>query len=171
MTLSEADFTKIVEAGCDACGSDELVLRAYVRARFVLLEGEAYGAPRFDYKGEDLAKGTFRVECASCKHVLHDDATCSRCGAADGVTRALESPDAIAAARPKACPGCSDEQVGYVAWLPVVVKAHAARPDKPRSTTSLDDDGCHGAQLECKECLYTASVGPAGICALCGAAR
>jgi hypothetical protein len=171
MSLSEADFTKIVEGKCDACGAEELVLRAYVRARFLLLEGEAYGAPRFDYKGEELAKGTFRVECASCKHLVHDDATCPRCGAADGVTRALESPDTNAAQHPKACPGCGDEQVGYVTWLPVVVKTHAARPEKPRTTTSLDDDGCHGAQIECKACLFTTGVGAAGACALCGTAR
>jgi hypothetical protein len=171
MSLTEEQFTKLVETACAKCGANELTLRAYVPARFTLLEGEAYGAPRFAYKGEELAKGTYKVECVSCKHLVHDDTTCAKCGAAGGVTRALEAPDAGASTRPKACPGCGDEQVGYVAWMPVVVKTHAARPEKPRTTTSLDDEGCHGAQIECKECLFTQAVAAPGACALCGATK
>jgi hypothetical protein len=166
MSLTEAEFTAIVEKGCPTCGPGDLALRAFVQARFTLLEGEAYGAPRFGYKGEELARGTFRVECATCKQRLHESDTCPGC-AKPTLAKALETPDAHAGERPRACPGCQDEQVGYVAWVPVALRVRDTRPDKPRTLTSLDDEGCHGVRVECKECLYSEPLPQRG-CALCG---
>lgn len=163
MSLSEAEFTTLVTSPC-ACGSTELVLRAYVATRFTLLGGEAYGAPRYIYKGEDLARGVFRADCAGCKKVVYESDACPVCKQGS-VAAALAAPDKHT--RPLECPGCKDEQVGYVAYLPVTVKSHDGRPEKARTLTSLDDEGCHGIRVECKDCLYSEPL-PKTTCPLCG---
>lgn len=163
MSLSEAEFTTLVTSPCDACGESEILLRAYVATRFTLLFGEAYGAHRYIYKGEDLARGVYRADCAGCKKTLYASDACPLCKLGS-VATALFAPDKHT--RPRECPGCKDEQVGYVAYLPVTVRSRDGRPEKARTLTSLDDDGCHGMRVECKDCLYSEPLPKQG-CVLC----
>ncbi len=164
MSLSEADFTTLVTSACDACGSNELVIRAYVAARFTLLSGEAYGAHRYIYKGEDLARGVYRAECGGCKKTRYESDSCPVCKAGS-VEAALHASDKHT--RPLECPGCKDEQVGYVAYLPVTVKSSEGRPEKARTLTTLDDEGCHGIRVECKDCLYSEPLPKSGCVLRC----
>ena len=163
MSLSEADFTTLVTSPCEGCGGAELLLRAYVAARFTLLTGEAYGAHRYIYKGEDLARGVYRADCATCKKTRYESDACPVCKVGS-VEAALALRDKHT--RPLECPGCKDEQVGYVAYLPVTVKSSGGHPEKARTLTSLDDDGCHGIRVECKDCLYSEPLPKSG-CVLC----
>jgi hypothetical protein len=165
MSLTEAEFTTLVESACDSCGSTEIVLRSYVTTRFTLLGGEAYGAQKFIHKGEDLARGVYRADCGSCKKTRYESDACPACKQGS-VAAALAASDAQT--RPLACPQCNDEQVAYLAWLPVTVKANEGRPEKARTLTQLDDEGCHGVRVECKECLYSEPLPKHGGCLLCG---
>ena len=81
MTLSEAAFTAIVDAGCTACPSKKLSVEAIVAQKVPLLGGESYGSPSWGYKGEDLVRGTYRIACDGCKTELYAATACSRCEA------------------------------------------------------------------------------------------
>ena len=79
MPLDEAEFTKLVDAGC-TCGSHELHVEALVAQKLELYRGDLYGSPSWGYKGEQLVQGTYSIACARCHHELYATAACPLCG-------------------------------------------------------------------------------------------
>lgn len=150
MPLSEAAFTVLVDAGCADCHTKKLVVEAFVAQRLPLLAGEPYGPPSWGYKGEDLVHGTYRIACDGCKKELYTEAACSRCGAADGVEKALETENAFPL--PRACASCGCELLTATAFVPAVVVYEGKRAAKARTQTAPEDPGFHASRAECKEC-------------------
>lgn len=164
MTLTEAEFTTVVDAGCDDCREKRLVVEAIVAQKIPLLGGEPYGAPSWGYKGEDLVAGTYRIACAGCDKELYAATACSRCGAEGGVLRALETENRFAL--PKGCARCDAELLTATAFVPATVIYEGKRADKARTQTAPEDPGFHLLRVECKNCRAVSDVG--GGCPLCG---
>lgn len=157
--LTEAAFSAIVEAGCAECKAKRasppaLVVEAFVAQTLPLLGGEPYGSPSWGYKGEDLVRGTYRISCDACKKELFAETACSRCGAADGVERALSLESAFPL--PTSCTQCGNEQVTATAYVPAVVMYEGKRGAKARTQTTPEDTGFHAFRAECKQCRNVA---------------
>jgi len=164
MGLSEEEFTALVDAGCPDCPKASLAIDALVPQKVPLLGGEPYGAPTWGYKGEDLVRGVYCVACESCKRELYASAACPRCGAADGVERALSAADAVPLA--KACAACGGELLTATAVVPARVAYDGKRSSKPRAQAAPEEPGFHAIRVECKTCLgVTERRDP---CPLCG---
>lgn len=165
MPLTEESFTALVDAGCPACPSKRLAIEALVVQRLPLLDGEPYGAPSWGYKGEDLVRGTFRISCRECQRELFAVTDCPRCGAADGVARAMEEENA--APLPTAC-ACGSKLLTALAYVPAEVEYEGKRANKARTQTAPEDPGFHTLRVECKECGKVAEL--RAPCPLCGGA-
>lgn len=164
MTLSEAAFTAIVDAGCTACPSKKLSVEAIVAQKVPLLGGESYGSPSWGYKGEDLVRGTFRISCEDCKKELFTATACSRCDAAGGVARALERENGFPL--PISCAKCGSELVTAMAFVPAVVIYEGKRGAKARTQTVKEDPGFHAYRVECTQCRNVAEQrDPCPLCA------
>ncbi len=164
MSLTEAAFAEIVDAGCSDCGNKKLAIEAIVLQNLPLLAGELFGAPSWAYKGEDLVQGTYRIACDGCKKELYSEAACSRCNAPRGVARALESENTFPF--PTECAGCSSELLTAMAFVPALVLYEGKRAAKARSQTAPEDPGFHAIRLECKNCRKVMEpVGPRPLCA------
>jgi RNA polymerase subunit RPABC4/transcription elongation factor Spt4 len=167
MSLSEADFTRIVGAGCPACSARSLTIEALVPQRVPLLGGEPYGAPSWGYKGEDLVRGTYRVACEGCKKELFATADCPLCNAEGGVDRAQNEVDP--APLPVSCDRCSGDLLVATAFVPALLVYEGKRPSRPRAQAAPEEPGFHMTRVECKAChAVTERRDP---CPLCGAPR
>jgi hypothetical protein len=162
--LDEATFTAKVNAGCSACGAKKLAIRSYVEGRFPLMDGEPTGTVSWAYKGEGFVDGVFEIGCASCAKVLFTDPACPRCGAPEGLARALGSENARAV--PKTCPTCGAHTLTYRAMVPVRVTYEGGRTSPARASTTLYDEGFHGLGADCKAC--GALQAARAECDLCG---
>ena len=134
MTLSEEMFSTLVDAGCSACRSRSLVVEAIVARKIPLHGGEPFGAPSWGYKGEDLVRGTFRVECADCHKEIFSATACPRCKAEGGVERALASENTFPL--PSSCAKCSSELVTVTAFVPASV-AYDGKVAKKATTQTV----------------------------------
>jgi RNA polymerase subunit RPABC4/transcription elongation factor Spt4 len=150
MPLSEADFTALVDAGCDTCGGKTVLVESIVLQKIPLLGGEPYGAPSWGYKGEDLVRGTYRIACKECERDLYASSVCPRCESEGGIARALENENAFAL--PEKCQSCGNEMLTANAYVPAVVVYEGKRAAKARTTTKPEDPGFHASRVECKEC-------------------
>ncbi|MDB4945018.1 MAG: hypothetical protein JWP97_4552 [Labilithrix sp.] len=166
MPLTEESFTALVDAGCPRCAGVDLTLEALVLQKLPLLEGELYGSPSWGYKGEELVMGSHLITCNACEHELYRATDCHRCGAADGVTRALETASAVPL--PTRCTGCGSPLVTAFAFVPATVHYEGKRAQKARTQTSPEDEGFHFVRAECKQCKQVAEVRQP--CPLCGGA-
>ena len=162
--LTEAEFTAIVDAGCDACGGKEVLVESYVARKLPLMGGELYGAASWAYKGEDLVRGTFGIACAKCERDLYTSKGCPRCEAVDVLDRVLEEVNRLAL--PVACSACGSELVNAIAFLPATVRYEGRRADKARTETAPEDPGFHAFRFECTSCRNT--VERKKPCAVCG---
>jgi RNA polymerase subunit RPABC4/transcription elongation factor Spt4 len=165
MPLSEEAFTALVDAGCPACQSKRLAIEALVAQWLPLLAGEPFGTPSWGYKGEDLVRGTYRIACDGCKKEIFTASACPRCGAADGIRRALEEENAFPL--PKSCASCRGEQLTATAFVPALVVYEGRRASKARARVGPEDPGFHVARVECKSCH--AVTEPRSGCPLCTA--
>jgi hypothetical protein len=164
MPLTEEAFTALVDGGCPACKSTQLVVEAYVAQRLPLLGGEVFGSPSWGYKGEDLVRGAYRIGCAHCDVELFTSTECPRCAAASGLARAFESENAFPL--PVSCTGCGSEQVVASAYVPAVVLYEGKRAAKARTQTAPEDPGFHAYRVECKQCRNVAEQRfPCPLCA------
>ena len=154
MVLSESEFTTLVDAGCNSCGSPKLVIETLVAQRLAILEGEPYGTPTWGYKGEDLVQGTYRVECEACQKELFSATVCPRCFSEGGVARALETGSAFPL--PVSCAVCGSSLLTALAYVPAVVTYEGKRAAKARTQTAPEDEGFHAFRVECKECKNVA---------------
>jgi hypothetical protein len=161
--LSEEAFAVLIDAGCPVCQKKKLAVEALVAQWLPLLAGEPFGPPSWGYKGEDLVRGTYRIACDGCKTELFAATECSRCGASEGVRRALEEENAFAL--PKACARCGGEQHTATAFVPALV-IYEGRRAHARPRAGPDDSGFHAVRVECKSCHDVAE--PRDGCPLCG---
>jgi hypothetical protein len=90
---------------------------------------------------------------------------CPRCHAPGGLARALETPNAWSV--PKRCPGCSGEELRYIAFVPAIVSYEGKRAEKARSSTEQHEDGFHGYRVDCRDCGTVAER--VDVCPLCEA--
>lgn len=163
MPLTEQEFTTLVDAGC-SCGHGELSVEALVVQRLELYRGDLLGSPTWGYKGEELVRGTFAIDCTRCKTTLYRATACCLCGAEGGVEQALESETDFPFA--EACAACNGGQITASAYVPAKVVYGNGRAQKARSNVAPEDPGFHAFRLECKACHHT--VSRRGACVLCG---
>jgi hypothetical protein len=150
MPLSEADFTSLVESGCDACGEKSVDVDAIVLQKIPLLGGEPYGAPSWGYKGEELVQGTYRIACHGCAREIFSSSVCPLCESENGIARALETENAFPL--PSTCASCGNEMLTASAYVPASVVYTGKRGAKARTLTKPEDEGFHAMRVECKEC-------------------
>jgi len=164
MPLSEADFTILADAGCDACGGKKLVVESLVAQKLTLLGGEPYGSPVWGYKGEELVNGTYRIACEDCEKDLYTSSVCPLCNAADGIERALGTENRFSL--PARCASCGHDMLVATAVVPATVSYEGKRAQKARTHTAPEDPGFHAMRVECKECH--AVLQRKNPCPLCG---
>jgi hypothetical protein len=150
MSLTEETFSALIDAGCTQCHAKKLVIESYVTQKLPLLDGELYGAPTWDYRGEDLVRGTWQIACGACKAALYRATACMRCGAEGGVARALETPNSFHL--PEACAACAHTMLTASAYVTATVVYDARTAKRPRTQTERDDAGFHAFRVECKSC-------------------
>jgi len=164
-SLDEAGLDRLVATGCPKCGGRALGFRTYVDAALPLMGGEPVGTLTWVYDGEKFVDGVFEVACAGCKAVIFSADVCPRCHAQGGLARALGTPNAWPA--PTSCPGCDDEEVRLVAFVPARVMHDGQRAEKARTTTELHEPGFHAFRIDCRDCGTVAERTDA--CPLCDA--
>ncbi len=167
MSLSEKEFTELVEAGCAACSSKTLTIEALLPQKVPLLGGEPYGGPSWGYKGEDVVRGTYRVACEGCKAELFATTCCPLCSAEGGVEIALREADP--SPLPARCTGCGNELLAATAYVPAVLTYEGKRPNKPRPEARPEEPGFHLTRVECKTCH--AATDRRDPCPLCGRSK
>ncbi len=167
MSLSEAEFTALVDAGCLVCSTRTLTIEALVPQKVPLLGGEPYGPPSWGYKGEDLVRGTYRIACEGCKKELFATTGCPVCNAEGGVDRALGEADP--APLPVTCNACGGDLLVATAFVPALVVYEGKRPNKPRPQAVPEEPGFHMTRIECKTCR--AATERRDPCPLCGQSR
>jgi hypothetical protein len=150
MPLTEAAFTELVDGGCPSCKGKSVTVESYVAQTLPLLAGEPYGSPSWGYKGEDLVRGTYRIECTACAHEIFASSSCPRCDAKDMLERALEGENTFPL--PVACKGCGSELLTARAYVPATVVYEGKRAAKARTQTTPSDAGFHAYRVECKSC-------------------
>lgn len=163
--LDEQALDRLVEGGCARCGSKKLQFRSYVDAALPLMGGEPVGRLAWSYDGEKFVDGVFEVTCTGCREVLFAADVCPRCHAPGGLARASASTNTWPV--PPACPGCEDEQVRYVAFVPAIVTYEGKRAERARSSVELHDPGFHGFRVDCRDCGTTTER--TDTCPLCDA--
>jgi hypothetical protein len=166
MPLTEALFTALVDSGCSSCASKDLFVEALVAQKLPLYGGEIFGAPSWGYKGEELVAGTYRVTCKGCKTELFRETACVRCGAADGVKRALESENVFPL--PNACSHCGSDLLTAIAMVPAVVHYEGKRAAKAKSQATPEEPGFHALRATCNRCHEVLTPTAASGCPLCG---
>ena len=164
--LDEPGLERLLAAGCPGCGSSRLTFDTYVDGRMPIMGGEPVGRITWVYDGEKFVDGVYDVRCADCQRPVFAADECPRCHAADGLARALKTPNGWPV--PAQCPSCDEEQVGYLAFVPArVVVERGQRADKARPRAEMHDEGFHGFRVDCRDCGTVAEQTEA--CPLCGA--
>lgn len=165
MPLSEPEFAALIETGCLQCqGRSELQVEAIVLQKLEIYRGEQLGSPTWGYKGEELVRGTFAIDCLRCKTSLYSAQECSLCGASDGVERALATETATPMG--ETCPECAGDKLTVSAYVAAKVVYGNGRAQKARSNTAPEDEGFHVARVTCKTCHHAELH--RGACVLCG---
>ena len=148
--LDEPALNRLIEGGCSQCHGRTLKFRTYVDGTLPFMGAEPVGRVTWIYDGEKFVDGVFRVTCVGCDNVLFSADICPRCHAADGLKRALETPNNYPV--PAQCPSCDDDEVTYSAFLPAALTYEDKRADKARTATEPHDDGFHGYRVDCRYC-------------------
>jgi hypothetical protein len=161
--LDEPALERLVDAACGSCGSRKRRFRSYLDAALPLMGGEPVGRLAWVYDGEKFVDGVFEVACAACGAVVFTEGACPRCHAAGGLARALAAPNGWPV--PERCPGCDDDQVRYVAFVPASVMYEGKRAERAQTAVELHDPGFHGFRVDCRDCGTVAER--ADTCPLC----
>ncbi len=148
--LDKSSLDVLIAGGCPACAATTLTFRSYVDALLPLMGGEPVGKLTWVYNGEKFLDGIFSVTCASCQHVVFASPDCPRCHAPDGLERALTGENTYLP--PESCPGCDNQEVRFIAFVPARVTYEGKRADKARTSTELLDPGFHGYRVDCRVC-------------------
>lgn len=148
--LDEAGLDRLVAAGCEACGAHKLTFSTFVDGLLPIMAAEPVGKITWVYDGEKFVDGVFEVRCTVCNKLVFGADVCPRCHSEGGLARALETTNTWPV--PAACTECEGEELRYIALLPASVIYEGVRAEKPRSFSSLYDEGFHGYRVDCKSC-------------------
>ena len=163
--LDEPGLDRLLEIGCPKCGAHRLTFTSYVDGMLPIMGSEPVGKMTWVYDGEKFVDGVYEVACPQCKEIVFAADPCPRCHAPGGLARALATPNRWPV--PPRCPSCDDDQLRYVAFVPVRVVYEGKRAEKARSSTELHENGFHGYRADCRDCGTVAEQTAA--CPLCDA--
>ncbi|MEZ4366099.1 MAG: hypothetical protein R2939_07400 [Kofleriaceae bacterium] len=161
--LTEATFEAAV-AACPACGGRELELDSFIDRRLHMMLGEPNDAGRWVHDGEKFVDGTYRIACASCRHVVFESAVCPRCNAPDGLARARADGSRLTV--PRRCPGCAETELLALALIPARARYAGGKTAAPTPQADFGEAGYHVVAFACEAC-DAATVTQA--CPLCDA--
>lgn len=164
-TFTAADLERLVEGGCPSCGGHTAEFQAYVEQSRPIQGGEPVGKATWAYDGEAFVEGVFEASCVDCDHTHFTSSACPRCGAEDGLARALESENAFP--MPEACPRCGVTDLSFRALVPAETTSEGKRSSKAKTDVAPEDPGFHGLRADCKSCGTIAKVERG--CPLCAA--
>jgi hypothetical protein len=148
--LDEPGLDRLAANGCSGCGAKKLSFRSYLDGVLPLMGGEPVGRLGWAYDGEKFVDGVFEVACAACGKVLFAADVCPRCHAPGGLALALAAVNGWPV--PAGCPGCDDEQVRYVAFVPATVMYEGKRAERAQTSVEIHDPGFHGFRVDCRDC-------------------
>ena len=160
--LDEDRFDALVHAGCPACRGATLEIRSFIDRQLDLMLGEPNNDGRWVHDGEKFVDGTYRIACASCRHIAFTDDRCPRCHAPGGLDRALADTTRLVV--PRRCPSCNGTELLAVALIAAEVRYSGGTAQLPKPLGDLGDPGYHVVAYACASC-DTAIV--AQTCPLC----
>ena len=166
--LSQSRFEELVNAGCTACGGRLLEIRSYIDRSIDLMAGEPNSEGRWVHDGEKFVDGTFRISCASCKHVAFESDMCPRCNVAGGLATALAATSRVTI--PKRCPSCNELELMALAFVPAVARYGGEAP-KPKQLVDFGDAGYHVVAFACAGCDKAVVAEGCPLCAAPGPLR
>ena len=147
--LSQARFEELVNAGC-TCGGRLLEIRSYIDRSLVVMAAEPNNEGRWAHDGEKFVDGTYRIECASCHHVVFEHPDCPRCHAAGGLAKALADISRLQI--PKRCPGCNELELLAIALVAAKAKYGGGERPKPVPLAEFGEAGHHTVAFACESC-------------------
>ena len=147
--LDEKTFAAAVAAGCPKCGHSVLEIRSFLDRTIEVMLGDPNDAGKWAHDGEKFVDGTYRMTCASCKHVAFADDMCPRCNAPGGLARALA--DTSRMVLPKRCGKCNETELLALAMIPAVAMSGAGTP-KPKPLAEHGEPGYHLVAFACDSC-------------------
>ena len=146
--LSQAEFERIVNAPCPACGEHTLEISSFIDRSFVAMVGDPNDAGRWVHDGEKFVDGTYRIACTKCAHAAFASDMCPRCNAPGALAKALESTSRVTI--PKRCPKCNELELLAIALVPA--KAPATTSPKAKPIAEYGDPGYHIVAYACHAC-------------------
>lgn len=146
--LSQAEFERIVNAACPACGEHALEISTFIDRSFVAMVGDPNDAGRWVHDGEKFVDGTYRIACTKCAHAAFASDVCPRCNAPGALGVALESTSRVTI--PKRCPKCNELELLAIALVPA--KAPATPSPKAKPTAEYGEPGYHIVAYACHAC-------------------
>lgn len=162
--LDEARFEAAVQHGCPACGARTLDIHSFIDRQLNIMLGDPNNDGRWVHDGEKFVDGTYRIACASCRHVVFADDACPRCHAAGGLARALGDASRITV--PRRCAACNETELLAVELIAATVRYSGGTAALPRPLADLGDPAYHVIAYACESC--DAAV-VAKTCPLCDA--
>jgi hypothetical protein len=163
-SLDQPSFEAILQAGCTACGGATLEISSFIDRTVGLMLGDPTDAGRWAHDGEKFVDGTYKIECAACRHVAFASDVCPRCNAAGALAIALATTSRLSP--PKRCAKCNELELMAIALVPAIARSGGGETPKPRPLAELGDAGCHVVAYACDACDH-AMVAEG--CPLCGA--
>lgn len=146
--LDQSEFERLVKAGCTACGHATLEISSFIDRSIVVMVGDPNNDGRWVHDGEKFVDGTYKMTCASCKHVAFASDVCPRCNAENALSRALSTPSRLTV--PKRCPKCNELELLAVALVPAIAKSGVS--PKPQQIVEYGEPGYHIVAFACHEC-------------------
>jgi hypothetical protein len=146
--LDQAEFERVINAGCTACGHPTLEISSFIDRSIVVMLGDPNNDGRWVHDGEKFVDGTYKMTCASCAHTVFSSEVCPRCNAEDALPRALEAESRLRV--PKRCPKCNELELLAVALVPA--KAQSGASPKPKAIADYGEPGYHVVAYACHEC-------------------
>lgn len=165
--LDQAEFERLVKAGCTACGHATLEISSFIDRSIVVMVGDPNNEGRWVHDGEKFVDGTYKMACASCAHVAFASDVCPRCNAEHALSRALATPSRLTV--PKRCPKCNELELLAVALVPA--KAKSGPSPKPQAIAEYGEAGYHVVAFACHECDNAVVAEACPLCASPGPLR
>jgi hypothetical protein len=163
--LDQPAFELAIQAGCPACGGATLEIHSFIDRTVGIMLADPTTAGKWAHDGEKFVDGTYRITCASCKHVVFTSELCPRCNAPEKLATALREPSRLAV--PRRCPKCNELELLAISLVPATAKSGGGETPKPQPLAEFGDPGYHVVAFACEACDH-AEVAEG--CPLCGAA-